>query len=240
MEIEMFVPVECQVVQPLHTFGCCVECEAFARVLHSVDTQQSRIETLVDPVVVAAVVVVVEDFLVAVAAAAAVAAVAVAAVAAAVAVVVVVAAAVVALSAVVFLQVLVWANFWVGVLCLVVVARTFDWREGKKRRTVSSPFQRHFQRDTFKKDAPFFLAGPIFGVLDKTVVGVGGRTGFFLVEWPYTKHSVPLAGQNIVLSNTQGRKHASTFGGRIHTESKPWKRQWQEEKNSAKQCQWQQ
>ena len=107
----MFVPVECQVVQPLHKFGCCVECEAFARVLHSVDTQQSRIETLVDPVVVAAV-----------------------------AVVVAVAAAVVALSAVVFLQVLVWANFWVGVLCLVVVARTFDWREGKKRRTVSSPF----------------------------------------------------------------------------------------------------
>jgi len=87
MEIEMFVPVECQVVQPLHTFGCCVECEAFARVLHSVDTQQSRIETLVDPVVVAAVVVVVEDFLVAVAVVvAAVAAVAAAAVAAAVAV----------------------------------------------------------------------------------------------------------------------------------------------------------
>ena len=70
----MFVQVECQVVQPLHTFGCCVECEAFARVLHSVDTQQSRIETLVDPVVVAAVVVVVGDFLVAVAAAVVVAA----------------------------------------------------------------------------------------------------------------------------------------------------------------------
>ena len=89
----MFVPVECQVVQPLHKFGCCVECEAFARVLHSVDTQQSRIETLVDPVVVAAVVVVVEDFLVAVAvvvaAVAAVAAVAVAVVAVAVVVVVV-------------------------------------------------------------------------------------------------------------------------------------------------------
>ena len=174
----MFVPVECQVVQPLHTFGCCVECEAFARVLHSVDTQQSRIETLVDPVVVAAVVVVVEDFLVAVAVVvAAVAAVAAVAVAAAVAVVV--AAAVVALSAVVFLQVLVWANFWVGVLCLVVVARTFDWREGKKRRTVSSPFQRHFQRDTFKKTHLFFSPDLSLEYLTKPLSALVDEPGSF-------------------------------------------------------------
>ena len=172
----MFVPVECQVVQPLHTFGCCVECEAFARVLHSVDTQQSRIETLVDPVVVAAVVVVVEDFLVAVAVVVAVAAVAVAAAAA---VAVVVAAAVVALSAVVFLQVLVWANFWVGVLCLVVVARTFDWREGEKRRTVSSPFQRHFQRDTFKKTHLFFSPDLSLEYLTKPLSALVDEPGSF-------------------------------------------------------------
>ena len=70
------------------------------------------------------------------------------------------AAAVVALSVVVFLQVLVWANFWVGVLCLVY-SRKNSRLEREKRKTVNSRFQKFFQRDTFK-DAPFFLAGPIF------------------------------------------------------------------------------